>query len=246
MVQERLDKIIASMGVYSRREVKNLVKEGKILVNGKIVRSAEEKLDPTAARITIAGEAFSYRCHTYLMLHKPAGVLSATEDGKGQTVLDLLPKEYAKMGLFPVGRLDKDTEGLLLLTDDGDMAHALLSPKKHVDKVYYTRVDGRLAQADCDAFAAGITLPDGLACRPGKLEILSDGDALVTIHEGKFHQVKRMLAYLGKPVLYLRRLQMGPLKLDESLAKGAYRLLSDEEINSLCQLTSCPRDIVTK
>lgn len=246
MAQERLDKIIASMGVYSRREVKTLVKEGKVLADGKIARSAEDKYDPTQVKITIAGEAFDYRRNTYLMLHKPAGVLSATEDGKGQTVLDLLPKEYSKMGLFPVGRLDKDTEGLLLLTDDGDMAHALLSPKKHVDKVYYARVDGNLSQTDCDAFAAGITLPDGLSCKPGKLEMLSDNEALVTIHEGKFHQVKRMLAYLGKPVLYLKRLQMGSLRLDEALAAGEYRLLSKEEIDDLYQLTSCPRDIVTK
>lgn len=233
MAQERLDKIIASMGRYSRREVKQLVREGSVLVDGRIAHSAEDKYDPEAVKITVAGEALAYRRFTYLMLHKPAGVLSATEDGRGETVLDLLPKEYRKMGLFPVGRLDKDTEGLLLLTNDGETAHELLMPKKHVDKVYYTRVSGRLTQKDCDAFAAGMVLDDGLVCQEAGLEILSAGEeseALVTLHEGKFHQIKRMLAYRGKPVLYLKRLRMGPLVLDESLDAGAYRLLTQQEI----------------
>lgn len=233
MALERLDKIIASMGRYSRREVKLLVKEGQVLIDGKIARSAEDKYDPETAVIQVAGETLGYRRYTYVMLHKPAGVLSATEDGHGETVLDLLPKEYRKMGLFPVGRLDRDTEGLLLLTNDGELAHDLLSPKRHVDKVYYTRVSGTLTQEDCDAFAAGMTLDDGLVCREAGLEILSAGEeseALVTLHEGKFHQIKRMLAFRGKPVLYLKRLRMGPLALDEALAKGAFRLLSEEEI----------------
>ena len=146
MAKERLDKIIASMGRYSRREVKQLVKDGQILVDGKTARSAEEKYDPETAEILVAGQTLGYRRYTYVMLHKPAGVLSATEDGRGETVLDLLPAEYRKMGLFPVGRLDKDTEGLLLLTNDGELAHDLLSPKKHVDKVYYARVSGTLTQ----------------------------------------------------------------------------------------------------
>lgn len=233
MALERLDKIIASMGRYSRREVKLLVKEGQVLIDGKIARSAEDKYDPETAVIQVAGETLGYRRYTYVMLHKPAGVLSATEDGHGETVLDLLPKEYRKMGLFPVGRLDRDTEGLLLLTNDGELAHDLLSPKRHVDKVYYTRVSGTLTQEDCDAFAAGMTLDDGLVCREAGLEILSAGEeseALITLHEGKFHQIKRMLAFRGKPVLYLKRLRMGPLALDEALAKGAFRLLSEEEI----------------
>lgn len=233
MAGERLDKIIASMGRYSRREVKQLVKEGQVLVDGKIARSAESKYDPETVEILVAGEPLGYRRYTYVMLHKPAGVLSATEDGRGETVLDLLPKEYRKMGLFPVGRLDRDTEGLLLLTNDGELAHDLLSPKKHVDKVYYTRVSGTLTQEDCNAFAAGMTLDDGLVCREARLEILAAGresEALVTLHEGKFHQIKRMLAFRGKPVLYLKRLQMGALVLDDSLEKGAFRLLSEEEI----------------
>ena len=232
MPQQRLDKIIASTGRYSRREVKTLVREGRVLVDGRIAAGPEDKCDPESARISVNGEELFYREHTYVMLHKPAGVLSATEDGRGETVLDLLAPEYRKIGLFPVGRLDKDTEGLLLLTDDGALAHDLLAPKKHVDKVYFVRVDGTLDEKDCAAFAAGMTLGDGLACLPARLEILSAGarsEALVTIREGKFHQIKRMLAARGKPVVYLKRLSMGPLTLDETLPKGAYRLLTEEE-----------------
>lgn len=172
MAQQRLDKIIASTGRYSRREVKTLVREGRVLVDGRITASAEDKCDPLTARISVNGEEIFYREHTYVMLHKPAGVLSATEDGRGETVLDLLAPEYRKIGLFPVGRLDKDTEGLLLLTDDGALAHDLLAPKKHVDKVYFVRTDGALDDADCKAFEQGITLGDGLECLPAKLEIL--------------------------------------------------------------------------
>lgn len=237
MPKQRLDKIIASTGRYSRREVKRLVHEGRVLVDGRAAESAEEKYDPLHAAITVNGEAIGYREHTYVMLHKPAGVLSATEDGRGKTVLDLLPPEYRKIGLFPAGRLDKDTEGLLLLTDDGALAHDLLAPKKHVDKVYLARVDGVLTPEDCAAFAAGMTLPDGLACLPAGLEILrADGaqsEALVTLREGKFHQIKRMLATRGKPVQYLKRLSMGPLTLDEALAPGEYRLLTEEETVAL-------------
>lgn len=234
MAKERLDKIIASMGRYSRREVKLLVKEGRVLVDGALARSAEDKYEAAQCRITVNGEDIGYRANTYVMLHKPAGYLSATEDGHGRTVLDLLTPELKKIGVFPVGRLDKDTEGLLILTDDGDMAHAMLSPKKHVDKRYYARVDGQLTQADCDAFAAGMELPDGLHCLPAKLEILGAGDeCFVTIREGKFHQIKRMLAHCGKPVVYLKRLKMGEIKLDETLAPGAFRLLTAEEIAKL-------------
>ena len=236
MAQQRLDKIIASTGRYSRREVKTLVREGRVLVDGRIAASAEEKCDPERAHIRVNGEEIGYREHTYVMLHKPAGVLSATEDGRGETVLDLLAPEYRKKGLFPVGRLDKDTEGLLLLTDDGALAHDLLAPKKHVDKVYFARTGGALDDADCAAFAAGLTLGDGLACLPARLQILSSGaqsEALVTVREGKFHQVKRMLASRGNPVIYLKRLSMGPLTLDETLPKGEYRLLTAQEIAAL-------------
>ena len=151
------------------------------------------------------------------------------QDKRQKTVLDLLPEELQRRNLSPVGRLDKDTEGLLLLTNDGELTHRLLSPRHHVDKVYYARVDGRLEEADCAAFAAGITLGDGLECMPAGLEILSDSEALVTLQEGKFHQVKRMLAFCGKPVVYLKRLSMGPLRLDESLQPGEFRHLTEDE-----------------
>ena len=176
MAKERLDKLIASTGRWSRREVKTLVREGCVLVDGRIAGSAEEKYDAESCRIAVNGEELLLRRHTYVMLHKPAGVLSATEDGRGRTVLDLLTPELRKIGVFPVGRLDKDTEGLLLLTDDGELAHALLSPKKHVDKVYYARVSGRLTPEDCAAFEAGMTLGDGLECLPAGLEILAAGE----------------------------------------------------------------------
>ena len=229
MAKERLDKLIASTGRWSRREVKTLVREGRVLVDGRIAGSAEEKYDAESCCIAVNGEELLLRRYTYVMLHKPAGVLSATEDGRGRTVLDLLTPELRKIGVFPVGRLDKDTEGLLLLTDDGELAHALLSPKKHVDKVYYARVSGRLTPEDCAAFEAGMTLGDGLECLPAGLEILSPTEALVTLREGKFHQVKRMLAARGKPVEYLKRLSMGSLRLDDTLAPGEFRLLTAAE-----------------
>ena len=236
MEKQRLDKIIASTGRWSRREVKALVRQGRVLVDGVPARSPEEKTDPEAARITVNGEDLTYRRYTWLMLNKPAGVLSATEDGRGRTVLDLLPPELRKQGLFPVGRLDKDTEGLLLLTNEGGLAHDLLSPRHHVDKEYYVRVAGRLTEADCAAFAAGMTLDDGLHCLPAGLRILAAGqesEARVTLREGKFHQIKRMLAQLGKPVLYLERVRMGNLTLDGALPRGDFRFLTANEVEEL-------------
>ena len=234
MEKQRLDKMIASTGKWSRREAKDLIRQGRVLVNGAVARSAEEKTDPAAA-VSVDGELLEYRRYTWIMLNKPAGYLSATEDGRGPTVLDLLPENLRRQGLFPVGRLDKDTEGLLLLTNEGGLAHDLLSPKRHVDKVYYTRVAGCLTQTDCKAFEAGMTVGD-LACLPAGLEILSaaaESEAYVTLHEGKFHQVKRMLAGLGKPVLYLERIRMGPLELDSGLSRGAFRFFFDFELERL-------------
>lgn len=230
---ERLDKLLAGTGKWSRREVKALVRQGLVRVDGRLAASAEDKLDPAAAIITVAGETISLCRFTYVMLHKPAGVLTATEDRKQPTVLDLLPPELRRIGLAPVGRLDKDTEGLLLLTNDGELAHRLLSPKYHVDKRYLARVDGELSAADTEAFARGMTLGGGLECLPAGLEVLPDRVCIVTLREGKFHQVKRMLAARGAPVLYLKRLSMGPLVLEDSLAAGAYRLLRAEEILAL-------------
>ena len=230
---ERLDKILSATGKWSRREVKELLRQGRVTVDGSRPTGPEMKIDPEQCEILVDGASAGYEAYTYLMLHKPAGVLSAVEDRKQKTVLDLLPRELQRRGLFPVGRLDKDTEGLLLLTNDGDLAHRLLSPRHHVDKVYYARVEGRLEAEDCRAFAAGITLADGLVCLPARLEILSDCEALVTVQEGKFHQVKRMLAQRGKPVLYLKRLAMGPLRLDDDLPPGAFRRLTDSERQQL-------------
>ena len=225
MAAQRLDKIIASMGRWSRREVKDLIRQGRVTVDGVPARSAEEKADPEQAVIAVNGELLNWRRYTWVMLNKPAGYLSATEDGRGATVLDLLPQDLQRQGLFPVGRLDKDTEGLLLLTNEGGLAHELLSPKKHVDKEYYVRVAGRLTEADSAAFAEGLHLDDGLICQPAELR------------EGKFHQIKRMLAYLGKPVLYLERVRMGNLLLDPALERGTYRLLTTEEWLALAKLT---------
>lgn len=230
---ERLDKLLAGTGKWSRREVKALVRQGLVRVDGRLAASAEDKLDPAAAVVTVAGEIVALHRFTYVLLHKPAGVLTATEDRKQPTVLDLLPPELRRIGLAPVGRLDKDTEGLLLLTNDGELAHRLLSPKYHVDKRYLARVDGELSAADAEAFARGMTLGDGLECLPAGLEVLPDRVCIVTLREGKFHQVKRMLAARGAPVLYLKRLSMGPLTLDDSLVAGAYRLLRAEEISAL-------------
>ena len=230
---ERLDKLLAGTGKWSRREVKALVRQGLVRVDGRLAASAEDKLDPAAAIVTVAGETIALHRFTYVLLHKPAGVLTATEDRKQPTVLDLLPPELRRIGLAPVGRLDKDTEGLLLLTNDGELAHRLLSPKYHVEKRYFARVDGELSAADMEAFARGMTLGDGLECLPAGLELLPGHACIVTLREGKFHQVKRMLAARGAPVLYLKRLSMGPLTLDDSLAAGAYRLLRAEEISAL-------------
>lgn len=233
---ERLDKVLSGTGRWSRREVKELVRRGRVLLDGAPAASPEQKIDPETADIRVDGEAVRCRRFTYVLLHKPAGVLSAVEDSRQRTVLDLLPQELKKQGLSPVGRLDKDTEGLLLLTNEGGLAHELLSPRHHVDKVYHVRTAGRLTEEDCRAFASGMTLDDGLACLPAGLEILSAGEeseAYVTLREGKFHQVKRMLAQRGKPVVYLERVRMGNLPLDPALARGKYRFLTAEEVQNL-------------
>ena len=228
---ERLDKIIANRGIASRREVKELVRQGRVLVDGAPASAADMKVSLETAAVTVDGVAVSGERYTYLLLHKPAGVLTATEDQRQPTVMDLLPQQYRR--LAPVGRLDKDTEGLLLLTDDGELTHRLLSPRYHVDKVYYARVEGTPDQADAAAFAAGLLLGDGLQCLPARLEPLGGDACLVTLREGKFHQVKRMLASRGKPVRYLKRLAMGPLRLEDTLKTGQWRLLTPEELSAL-------------
>lgn len=232
---ERLDKLLSSTGRWSRSEVRRMVRQGRVLADGRLAASAEEKYDPAAVALRVDGAPVRLKKYVYIIMNKPAGLLSATEDGRGRTVLDLLPEEYRRRGLFPVGRLDKDTEGLLLLTDDGPLAHDLLSPKKHVDKRYFARVDGPLSDADRAAFASGMALGE-LRCLPAELEILSSGpesEALVTLREGKFHQIKRMFAARDRQVLYLRRLSMGPLTLPDGLAPGEWRELSEAEEEAL-------------
>ena len=233
---ERLDKLLAATGQWSRKEAKALVKAGRVQVGGARPKGPEDKV-AEGTPVTVDGRPIATEQGVYVMLHKPAGVVSSTQDPRERTVLDLLPQHLRRRALFPVGRLDKDTEGLLLLTNDGPLAHALLAPGRHVDKVYYARTAGCLTKEDCRAFAAGMTLGGGLECLPAGLEILSAGpegsEGLVTLREGKFHQVKRMLAARGKPVLYLKRVRMGNLPLDPALEPGTYRYLTEDEVESL-------------
>lgn len=232
----RLDKYLADMGVGTRSEVKTYIRQGKIQVDGCTVKTPEYKIDASTQHVCYNGTPVVYETYVYYMLNKPAGVISATMDKQEKTVLDLILNKKRK-DLFPVGRLDKDTEGLLLITNDGDLAHRLLSPKKHVDKVYYAKVEGIVTKADGDAFAKGVLIgPDELT-KPAKLEILKSdeiSEIRLTIQEGKFHQVKRMFEAVGKKVIYLKRLSMGSLQLDENLALGEYRLLTQEELDKLC------------
>lgn len=230
---ERLDKRLAGTGSWSRKEARDLAKAGRVTVNGQVVRQSDAKVEE-GDLIAVDGAPIEASGPVYIMLHKPAGLVSATEDAREQTVLSLLPERYQRLGLFPAGRLDKDTEGLLLLTNDGALAHRLLAPKSHVDKVYYVEVDGVLDENDCAAIARGMTLGDGYTCLPGLLEPMEGGRAAhITIHEGKYHQIKRMLAARGKPVVYLKRLKFGPLDLDEKLPKGGWRALTEAEILAL-------------
>lgn len=230
---ERLDKRLAGTGKWSRKEARELVRAGRVSVEGVPCRAPERKVDG-AALVLMDGVPIPPSGPVYLMLHKPAGVVSSTSEPGERTVLDLLGEAYQNIGLFPAGRLDKDAEGLLLLTNDGPLAHRLLAPKSHVDKVYYVEVDGELDGKDVEAVRAGLTLGDGTVCLPGELEPLPGGRAAyVTIREGKYHQVKRMLASRGKPVTYLKRVRFGPLVLDEDLAKGDWRPLNDRELEAV-------------
>ena len=226
----RLDKILVDTGRYTRSEAKGLIGQGRVTVNGGVVRQAAEKFDRSAVEIAVSGQVLATEEFVYLMMNKPAGVLSATRDGNGETVLDLLPPHYKKLGLFPAGRLDKDSVGLLLLTNDGALAHDLLHPKHHVEKRYYVEVTGVLAGADAAAFKAGMTMASGEVFLPAGLELLDkENAAIVVLREGKYHQIKRMLGSLGKPVAYLKRLSMGALTLDEALEEGDFRSLTEVE-----------------
>ena len=232
----RLDKFLADMGFGTRSQVRQQIAGGNVTVNGLPARRPELKVDTDKDRVLFCGTEAAYAQYEYYMLNKPAGVVSATEDKKERTVLDLL-QERKRKDLFPVGRLDKDTEGLLLITNNGDLAHRLLAPGRHLDKVYYAEIDGKVTREDAELFRAGVDIGDKKKTMPAFLEILSSADRseiLLTIREGRFHQVKRMFHAVGKEVLFLRRIQMGPLKLDEKLRPGEYRRLTKEEVEKLC------------
>ena len=236
----RLDKLLSNMGYGTRKEVKQLMKKGAVRVNAVPVKDAALHVDTEKDEVTILGEKVVYKEFMYLMMNKPQGVLSATEDKRDQTVIDLLDAEYNIFELFPVGRLDKDTEGFLLLTNDGKLAHNLLSPKKGVPKTYYAHIDGVVTEEDTERFLEGVILDDGYETKPGNLRILKSAaisEIELTITEGKFHQVKRMFEAVDKTVVYLKRLSMGPLLLDESLSLGSYRELTEEELNQLMQIS---------
>ena len=231
---ERLDKIISNLGYGSRKEIKALVKKGLVKVDGEIVKDNGLLIDPEKSVININGEDLFYREYIYLMMNKPDGVISATYDNREETVIDLLEVEHQVFDPFPVGRLDKDTVGLLLLTNDGELNHRLISPKWHVDKVYYAKIDKAVDEKDVEAFKNGITLDDGYKCMSAKLKVienLEDSSRVeVTVQEGKYHQVKRMFEARGKKVVYLKRTSFGNLPLDESLEEGEYKELSESEL----------------
>ena len=236
VIMMRLDKFLTEMGIGTRAEVKKYIKQGKVKVDGVVVKLPDTKVDTTLQEITYLERPVQYEAFEYVMLNKPAGVVSATTDAREKTVLDLISEKKRK-DLFPVGRLDKDTEGLLLITNDGELAHRLLAPKKHVDKVYYAKIKGVVTEQDVVAFAKGLSIGQGETAKPAVLEILvSDvlSEIRLTIQEGKYHQVKRMFAAVGKEVVYLKRLSMGSLILDEGLRPGEYRPLTKEELERLC------------
>lgn len=230
MPKERLDKILASQNLGSRKEVGLLVRRGAVCVNGIPAKKQDEKADPQVDEIMVEGKPLQFSRYVYIMMNKPAGVLSAARDSRQKTVLDLLPAQLYRRGLFPAGRLDKDTEGLLLITDDGEFAHRMLAPKSHVFKVYEAVLDAPATVQDAEQFAAGLVL-EQMTCLPAKLELLEGTRARVTVREGKFHQVKRMFLGVGKQVLALRRLRIGALDLDASLLPGQARVLTEEEKN---------------
>lgn len=234
----RIDKFLSNMGYGSRKEVKILLRSKAVEVNGSEIRDPKVHINELSDEVTVGGERVEYAEFIYLLMNKPQGVISATEDKYDQTVIDLLADEEQNFEPFPVGRLDKDTEGFLLLTNDGKLAHELLSPKKHVDKRYFAIIDGEVTAEDGAAFENGVVLDDGYKTKPAVLKILKSGavsEIELTITEGKFHQVKRMFQSVGKEVTYLKRLSMGPLELDPALALGEYRHLTEEEIDQLKQ-----------
>ena len=238
---ERLDKFLCDSGAGTRSQVKLILKSGRVTVDGKPEKDPGKKIDPSKQHICLDGEQLGGMRRTVVMLNKPAGFVTATEDPVEKTVMELLPPEMKHLDLKPVGRLDKATEGLLLFTNDGDLLHRLISPKKEVPKVYYARHEGQAQQEDVDAFASGLTLRDGTVCLPAKLQPLGPGESLITVCEGKYHQVRRMMASRNMTVLYLERKQEGNLTLGD-LPRGQVRELTDAEIADLEHWQSVQND----
>lgn len=235
MAAERLDKILSSQNIASRRDAGAMIRRGVVAVNGTVVKRADFKADPEADEVTVDGKVITVKKFVYYMMNKPAGVLSAARDARTPTVVDLLPPEFQRRGLFPAGRLDKDTEGLMIITNDGVFAHRMLAPKSHVFKRYEARLAGPVGEAGRKRFEAGLEL-NGMTCLPAEMDVLEQGDrplVLVKIREGKFHQVKRMFLALGNEVLHLRRVQIGALRLDGSLAPGQARELTKAELEAV-------------
>jgi len=231
----RLDRMLSNMGYGSRKDVKQILKKKRVNVNEKRIKNGNQHIDPKEDIVTVDGEQVVYREFIYFMLHKPPGYISATEDDRHKTVLDLIPNQYHIFQPFPVGRLDKDTEGLLLITNDGRLAHDLVSPKKDIEKIYYAKVRGRVTASDQEKFQKGVILEDGYETKPAKLNIIKSdeiSEVEITITEGKYHQVKRMFEAVGHKVLYLKRLQMGPLNLDRTLPLGSVRELTSKELEA--------------
>lgn len=227
---ERLDKMLVSQSIGSRKEVQKLIRIGEVCVNGEVCKKPETKVDVETDTITVRGQAVNYQKYVYIMMNKPAGYLSASNDKYDKTVIDLLPDEYKRKGLFPAGRLDKDTEGLLIITDDGDFAHRMLSPKKHVEKKYVAQVDKEITEETIERFKNGIIFADGTKCMPAKLEIepkSNNKTGIVTICEGKFHQVKKMFICCGINVVHLKRISIGNLYLDSKMPIGASKLMTN-------------------
>lgn len=232
---ERIDKIIASQGQYSRSDVKKLISKKQVALNGEVVKSANVKADPLTDRITVKGIALDFKRNIYLILNKPKGYVSATEDRDHQTVLELVPEAFAGRDIFPAGRLDRDTTGLMIITDDGALAHNILAPKKHVQKIYHVELDIPVTEEMARGFAEGVELNDGV-CKEAGLEIVGEYAARVTLKEGRYHQIKRMFGCYGAKVVELHRLAMGNLHLPDDLAVGECRELTDEELRLLQQL----------
>ncbi len=233
---ERLDKILSSQGICSRKEAKSLANKQRIKINNEIIRRSDIKIDPERDIIEVDGRQIEYKRYIYIMMNKPKGVLSASTDKRAETVIDLLPDKFRRNNLFPAGRLDKDTTGLLIITDDGDFAHRMLSPKKNVYKLYTAKLDGELSKQQAEILESGIELQDGTVFKPARVNFPDENDktiANIEICEGKFHQVKKMFSYVGLNVVELKRLRIGDLWLDENLDAGECKFLTDFELNSI-------------